>query len=260
VHDSNPEATKTEEGDPTTCGPSDPRFHNYRATRDRALRDELIRDHRWLVRYCANRFAGRGEPLDDIEQVGQLGLLKALERYDPDYGVSFAGFAIPTVVGEIKRHFRDTTWTMRVSRRHSDLAVALGSATEVLCQELRRTPSTAELARYLHVSEDDVLGGLAAHDSYRMQPIGPAYEDEGSSTNVRQPHVDDKGLDVGLITLRHALAGLPDDDQRIVYLRFYEGLTQLEIGERLGRSQVHVSRRLRRIFRQLEADLEPIVG
>lgn len=248
------------EGRALAARTAEDRFHRYRQTRDRALRDELMAEYRWLVHYCAKRFAGRGEPLDDIQQVAQLGLLKALERYDPDYGVAFAGFAIPTVLGEIRRHFRDSTWMMRVSRRHSDLAVALGSATQTLSQELRRTPTTAELARHLRVTEEDVLGAMAAHDSYRMQPIGPAYEDEETGADPRQPHVEDMGLDAGRITLRQALAGLPADDQRLVYLRFYEGLTQLEIGERLGRSQVHVSRRLRRIYRRLEADLEPLAG
>jgi RNA polymerase sigma-B factor len=166
---------------------------------------------------------------------------------------------MPTVLGEIKRHFRDATWTMRVSRRYSDLAAALGPATEALSQELQRTPLTAELARYLRVTEEDVLGALAAHDSYRMQPIGPAYEDE-DGMDPRVPHVDEHGFDAARISVRQALASLPADDRRIVYLRFYAGLTQLEIGERLGRSQVHVSRRLRQIYRRLEVDLEPSVG
>src|SRR3954449_10038325 len=97
------------------------RFVRYRETRDRALRAELLLEHRWLAHYCANRFAGRGEPLDDLVQVAQLGMLKAIERYDPDYGVSFPGFVVPTILGELKRHFRDATWAVRVSRRASDL-------------------------------------------------------------------------------------------------------------------------------------------
>jgi RNA polymerase sigma-B factor len=249
-----------EERPSTVDGMTDRRYHRYRETRDRDVRDELMREHRWLVHYCAKRFAGRGEPLDDIEQVGQLGLLKALDRYDPDYGVSFAGFAVPTVLGEIKRHFRDSTWTMRVSRRHSDLAVSIGPATEALSQQLQRTPTTAELARYLHVTEEDVLGALAAYDSYRMQPIGASHEEDESGIEAHHPHVDEKGFETGRLSLRLALAGLPEDDQRLVYLRFYEGLTQMEIGERLGRSQVHVSRRLRGIFRRLESTLEPSAG
>jgi RNA polymerase sigma-B factor len=231
------------------------RLVRYHETRDRGLRDELVLEFRWLAHYCANRFSGRGEPLDDLVQVAQLGLLKAIERYDPDHGVNFPGFAVPTVLGEIKRHFRDATWTVRVSRRASDLLVNLGPAAETLSQTLQRAPTVAELARHLRVTDDDVLGALEARQTYRMQPLTPP---PGSDDGIdrRLPSSEDDGLDPSRLTIRLAIGELSDDDQRIVYLRFYEGLTQAEIAYEIGTSQVQISRRLRRIFRRLEADLQ----
>jgi RNA polymerase sigma-B factor len=227
----------------------------YRETGDRAVRDKILEEHRWLACYCANRFSGRGEPIDDLVQVAQLGLLKAIERYDPDYGVTFAGYAVPTMIGEIKRHFRDSTWTVRVSRRASDLLGTLAAAVETLSQALSRAPTVAELARHLHVAEEDVLAALDARQAYRMQSLTtPRDSDDGADR--RLPSVEDVGLDPARVSMRIALTGLPEDDQRIVYLRFYEGLTQAEIAAHLGTSQVQVSRRLRRIYRRLEAGLE----
>jgi len=253
---------------PPSCDQSDAeegadtktRLRRYRDTGNRALRNEVLLEHRWLANYCANRFAGRGEPLDDLVQVAQLGLLKAIERYDPDYGVSFAGFAVPTMLGEIKRHFRDATWAVRVSRRASDLLVNLAGAVETLSQELRRSPTVAELASHLHVTEDDVLSALEARQAYRVQPLVTSHDDDDDSGDRRLPTVDDAGLDHARLTMRLAITELPDDDQRIIYLRFYEGLTQSEIAERIGTSQVQISRRLRRIYRRLEADLQTRAG
>jgi len=234
---------------------TDARLVRYRETGDRALRDELLLEHRWLASYCAGRFAGRGEPLDDLVQVAQLGMLKAIDRYDPSFGVSFAGFAVPTMLGEIKRHFRDATWAVRVSRRASDLLVALSAAVETLSQRSGRSPTVAELARHLQVSEDDVLAALEARQAYRMQSLSTPPDGDDASER-RLPVIDDDRLDAGRVTVRLALTALPEDDQRIVYLRFYEGLTQAEIAGRIGTSQVQISRRLRRIYRRLEADLE----
>jgi RNA polymerase sigma-B factor len=239
------------------------RLARYFATRDRGLRDQLLLEHRWLAHYCANRFAGRGEPLDDLVQVAQLGMIKAIERYDPSYGVSFAGFAVPTMLGEIKRHFRDATWSIRVSRRASDLLINLNSAVETLSQRLSRSPTVLEIARFLHVPEEDVLDAMAARQSYRMQPLttsspheSPA-ERRATAVERRWAAADDEHLDPTRLVMRQAITELPGDDQRIVYLRFYQGLTQAEIAGRVGTSQVQVSRRLRRIYRRLERELEP---
>jgi RNA polymerase sigma-B factor len=232
------------------------RVRRYRATRDRALRDELLLEHRWLAHYCANRFVGRGEPQDDLMQVAQLGMLRAIERYDPDFGVAFAGFAVPTVRGEIKRHFRDATWCVRVPRRSSELLVAVIAAIETLSQVLQRTPTVDELAHHVRTSNEDVLAALEAREAYRTQPLGPAYEGGEARTGDAYPSVDDTGLDPTRITMRLAITELSDDDQRIIYLRFYDGLTQTEIAQRLGTTQVQVSRRLSRIYQRLQAVLE----
>jgi len=229
------------------------RLVRFRQTRDRRLRDELLGEHQWLVRYCANRFTNRGEPLDDLMQVAQLGLLKALERYDPDHGSTFAGFAVPTMLGELKRHFRDTTWAVRVPRRASDLLVTVGSAIERLSQSLGRTPSVAEVAGYLHVTEDEVLAAMEAGAAYRSQPLVAPTDESTAHDDRRTPSAEDAGLDAARLDVRIAVGELPADDQRVVYLRFYEGLTQSEIAARIGRSQVHVSRCLQRIYRRLEA-------
>src|SRR5437879_4383873 len=132
--------------DPDDRAASLQRFRELRETNDRTLRDELLAEFRWVAVHCARRFADRGEPVDDLIQVGQIGLLKALDRFDPDYGVSFATFAVPTVLGEIRRHFRDATWAVRVPRRLKDLHVELGAATEQLVALLGRPPTPAELA------------------------------------------------------------------------------------------------------------------
>jgi RNA polymerase sigma-B factor len=236
------------------------RFRRYRASRDRALRDELLLEHRWLAHYCANRYAGRGEPLDDLVQVAMLGLLGAIERYDPDYGIAFAGFAVPTVRGEIKRHFRDATWAVRVPRRSSDLLVAVAAAIETLSQLLQRTPTVQELAQHVRASTSDVVAAIGAREAYRTQPLGPPNGTEDGPSRQGFLSVDDDGLDATRITMRLAITALSDDDRRIVYLRFYGGLTQAEIARRAGITQVQVSRHLRRICVRLRAGMETQAG
>jgi RNA polymerase sigma-B factor len=231
------------------------RLVRYQTTHDRGLRDELLLEHRWLAHYCASRFAGRGEPFDDLVQVAQLGMLKAIERFDPSFGVSFAGFATPTMLGEIKRHFRDATWTVRVSRRASDLLSGLGVSIDTLSQRLQRSPTVSEIARHMSVSDDDVLAALEARQAYRMQPLASPHRDENEADGPWTA-ADDHHMDAAHLSMRLAIDGLPEDDQRIVYLRFYEGLTQAEIAGRIGTSQVQISRRLRRIYRLLEGELE----
>src|SRR5688572_16111895 len=135
------------------------RFARYRTSGDRQLRNQLIEEHRWIAVHCARRFANRGEPLDDLIQVGQLGVLKAVERFDPTIGVSFTTFAIPTVMGELRRHFRDATWAVRVPRKIKDLHVELGSTVEFLTNGLGRAPRVGEIARHMGVTEDEVLEG-----------------------------------------------------------------------------------------------------
>ena len=146
----------------------DPRFAEYQRSRDRALRNELIEEHSRLAEALARRFAHRGESPDDLRQVALVGLLKAVERFDPSRGVQFSSFATPTSLGELKRHFRDKGWAVRVPRRMQELHLELGSLISALSQELHRVPTTAELAARLGVSEEAVLEAMEAKSLYRL--------------------------------------------------------------------------------------------
>jgi RNA polymerase sigma-B factor len=204
-------------GDDAAGGDAD-RFRRYRATGDRALRNELIEDHRWLALHCAKRFATKGEPLDDLIQVALLGVLKAVERYDPDFGATFATFAVPTITGELRRHFRDTTWAVHVPRRAKDLQHTVKVAVAELGQVLGRSPTVGEIAAQAGVPDDVALLG---------------------DVDPRLDAVD------AAATVEHLLHSLPPRERRIVELRFMNGLTQSQIAELVGVSQVQVSRLLR---------------
>src|SRR5436305_7721603 len=147
------------------------KFHDYAETRDRALRDELITAHMGLAEYLARRFTNRGEPLDDLVQVAALGLLKAVDRFDPERGLEFSTYATPTIVGELKRHFRDKGWAVRVPRRIQELHLRLGSVVSTLAQELGRSPTIQEIAREAGASEEDVLEAMEAGRAYRLGSI-----------------------------------------------------------------------------------------
>jgi len=238
------------------------RFREFRATRDRALRNQLIEEHRWVALHCAHRFAKRAEPLDDLIQVAQLGVLKAVERFDPDVGVAFTTYAIPTVLGELRRHFRDATWALRVPRRAKDLHLELGTAIERLSQQLKRSPRIDEIAAAMHVSEDDVLQAMEAGGAYRAAALTPPAEDDddepaedGVTIGRHDPelgHVDDR------MAVQALLDRLPQRERRIVYLRFFEDYTQSEIAAMVGMSQVHVSRLLRASLAKLREHVDAV--
>ena len=224
------------------------RFRRLRETGDRHLRNALIEEHRWVAIHCARRFANRGEPLDDLIQVAQLGLLKAVERFDPLVGVSFASFAMPTVLGELRRHFRDKTWAVRVPRRLKDLHLDLAAASEHLAIEQGRTATPDELANHLGITVEQVLEGLEASAGYRTAPLSrPGDDDSDGERETRALRVDDARLEGAddRVLVRSLLTTLPERERRIVELRFFAGLSQAEIAEDVGISQVHVSRLLR---------------
>jgi len=226
---------------------ADARFRELRATGDRQLRNELIEEHRWVAIHCARRFDRRGEPLDDLIQVGQLGLLKAVQRFDPEVGVSFASYAIPTVMGELRRHFRDATWAIKVPRRVKDLHVDLGNAVDFLSAENGHPPTPVEIAEHLGVTVDAVLEAMEAGGAYRAAPLSPGGDDDDSWRETNALRTDDavlEGSDDRLL-VRQLLETLPERERTIVELRFFNGLSQSEIAERVGVSQVHVSRLLR---------------
>lgn len=220
-----------------------------------AIRDELVTMHLPLVHHLARRFRDRGEAHDDLVQVGTIGLIKSVDRFDPGRGVEFSTYATPTIVGEIKRHFRDKGWSVRVPRRLQELRLSIGRATAELSQANGRSPTVKELAAYLKISEDDVLEGLEAAQSYSTLSLdGSAGDPNGEAPAL----ADTLGTDDAALenveyreTLRPLLAALPDRERQIVLLRFFHNKTQSEIAEEVGVSQMHVSRLLVKALRTL---------
>jgi RNA polymerase sigma-B factor len=230
-------------------------FAELRRSGDSKLRDQLVEKHLWLARHCARRFSGRGENLDDLTQVANLALVKAVDRFDPAFHVRFTTFAVPTIVGELRRHFRDRTWSMRVSRRLKDLHLELKAASEQLSHDLGRSPSIDELADALDCQPEDVLEALEAGAAYRATSLSAGLGPEDNEEII--PGEADETLDDTSVrvVLHEALGTLPERERRVVYLRFYLGLTQSEIAEEIGVSQVHVSRILRSTLNQLAEEL-----
>ena len=225
------------------------------------VRDELVTMNLPLVEYLARRFRDRGEPLDDLVQVGTVGLINAVDRFDPTRGVELSTFATPTIVGEIKRHFRDRGWAIRVPRRLQELRISIGRATADLSQELGRSPTVAEIAERLDVSQDEVLEGLDSAQAYATASLdggaGDSDDDEhpGSLQDVLGS-VDTAiaGVD-NRETLKPLLAALPEREQAILMMRFFQNKTQADIAAELGISQMHVSRLLNRTLAKLRAEM-----
>jgi RNA polymerase sigma-B factor len=233
-------------------------FRAFRATRERTVRNELVERHRWLGMMAAKRFLHRGEPFDDLEQVALLGVLKAVERFEPERGISFSSFAMPTVLGELRRHFRDTTWAVHVTRKTKELHLEIGSVTESLTHELQRPPRIHELAEALGVSVDAALQAIDAGNAYRTSPVAVQAGDDGSVVESAALRSDDDELDFAgdRMTLQACIRLLPARQQRILVLRFFHELTQAEIAAELGLSQVHVSRLLRAALAELRRAYE----
>lgn len=256
--------TRSRRSDRTERDPAEEaeRFRRYRRTRDRSLRNELIEEHRWLALHCAKRFANKGEPLDDLVQVAMLGILKAVERYDPDYGATFATFAVPTVTGELRRHFRDTTWAVHVPRRAKDLQHTVKVAVEDLAQAHGRSPTVEEIAAQANIAVEDVLDALEAARCYRKTPLAAPHDDEGDGDDLSVLGAVDRNLDAveAAETVRTLLAKLPARERRIVELRYMHGLTQSHIAELVGVSQVQVSRLLRASLARLHDSLTDSAG
>ncbi|MFF6913396.1 SigB/SigF/SigG family RNA polymerase sigma factor [Streptomyces sp. NPDC012466] len=219
------------------------------------VRGALIEANLPLVRYAAARFRSRNEPMEDVVQVGTIGLINAIDRFDPDRGVQFPTFAMPTVVGEIKRYFRDNVRTVHVPRRLHELWVQVNSATEDLTTAFGRTPTTAEIAERLRITEDEVLSCIEAGRSYHATSLEAAQEGDGLPGLLDRLGYEDPALD-GVEhrdLVRHLLVQLPEREQRILLLRYYSNLTQSQISAELGVSQMHVSRLLARSFQRLRS-------
>jgi RNA polymerase sigma-B factor len=232
-------------------------FRRYRETRDAEVRQELIESHLGLVEYLARRFVGRGEPFDDLVQVATIGLIKAVDRFDPGREVEFSTYATPTIVGELKRHFRDKGWALRVPRRLQELSLQLGEITAQLSQQLGRSPTVAEMAKAAGATEDEVLECLESAQAYTLTSLDAPVGEESLSLG-EQIGAEDETLDLVeyRTSLLPLLKDLPPREMAMLYLRFFKGLTQSEIAERLGISQMHVSRLLTRTLAELRESLE----
>jgi RNA polymerase sigma-B factor len=231
-----------------------PTDHPHRAT----TRGQAIEAWLPLARHLAQRFHGRGEPLDDLTQIATVGLIKAIDRFDPEYGNDFAAYAVPTIVGEIKRHFRDRTWDIRVPRRLQELKLDINEATATLSQQLGRSPTIADLAEYLHRSEDDILEGLEgarAYNAVSLQTLVGAGIDGTELGDLFGQDDPDLALAEFRASLGPALDTLSPREQHIIILRFFGNLTQTQIAHRVGISQMHVSRLLARSLATLRTQL-----
>ena len=221
------------------------------------LRDRLCELHLPLVRYLAGRYSGRSEPVADLVQVGTIGLLKAIDRYDPGRGFEFSTYATPTILGEIKRHFRDHTWLVHVPRAAQEMQTSLNAAREALTQELGRAPSVAELAARIDADPDAVLEALDVARAYAAEPIDALTAMGESRVEHRALSVIDERFEQ--VEQRHLLragiAELPEAEREVLVLRFVTNKTQSEIATLVGVSQMQVSRLLARGLRHLRSSL-----
>ncbi|MFF9912652.1 SigB/SigF/SigG family RNA polymerase sigma factor [Streptomyces sp. NPDC013457] len=223
------------------------------------VRNTLVELNLSLVKFAARRFRNRAEPAEDIVQVGTIGLIKAIDRFEVSREVEFSAFALPTIVGEMKRFFRDTSWAVQVPRRLQELRIELAKAVDTLEQRLGRRPTRAELSDHLRIGEESVAEGEQASNGYVARSLDtPAGDDESAVTaGARRLAEEERAYELidALESLKPLIAGLDERDRLILALRFGEELTQAEIGERLGLSQMHISRLLARILDELRTGL-----
>jgi RNA polymerase sigma-B factor len=237
--------------------PTREQFVEFARTRDERLRNELVESSLGLAHQLARRFASRGESYDDLFQVASLALIKSVERFEPDRGVEFSTFATSTVIGELKRHFRDRGWSIRAPRRVQELYLELSSATESLSQKLGRAPTVREIAELIGTTEEAILEAIEAGQSYRTPSIDAPDRKEGTvSDRLGSLDASFAGVEDRMV-LAISLADLPEREQDILKLRFVDGLTQSEIAERIGLSQMHVSRLLADSLAKLREVFDP---
>jgi RNA polymerase sigma-B factor len=230
-------------------------FKRWRGERDPCAREVLIERFLPLARKLARRYASSNEPYDDLVQVASLGLVKAVERFDPDRGFAFTSFAVPTIVGELKRYFRDTTWALHVDRGAQEQARKLADARREIAMTRGRGPTVGELAEYLECSREEVLDGLQIGEAFDTLSLDAPKPGDGDTTVSRLEAIggEDERMDLidDQVTVFTAAMHLPKRDREILFLRFSEDLTQTEIAERVGVSQMQVSRLLRRSLQRL---------
>jgi RNA polymerase sigma-B factor len=232
----------------------------YHRDGDQSARDAALVELMPLVRALASRYAGRGEPLEDLVQVGSIGLIKAVDRFDVDRGVEFSSYAVPTIVGEIKRHFRDKAWAMHVPRRLKELSLKLSRTLDELTTELGRSPTIAELAEATGVEEEDVVDALDSSNAYSTRSLHAPFEEGGDDTLADKLGEEDTGYaeveDGALVAA--GLDALDERERQIVELRFFKEMTQSQIAAEVGISQMHVSRLLRRALATMRGRIEEL--
>jgi RNA polymerase sigma-B factor len=222
------------------------------------LRDRTIEAWLPLAQHLAHRYSGRGEPTDDLLQTASVGLIKAVDKFDPERGVDFAGYAIPTIIGELKRHFRDRTWDIRVPRRLQELRLSISEANSTLLQTLGRSPTVADIAAHLKTTEEEVLEGLEGARAYNAVSLSTPTGDGERGTELGDLlGSEDTSFELAelRVALGPALATLDEREQKILTLRFYGNLTQSQIADQIGVSQMHVSRLLARALTKLRGQL-----
>jgi RNA polymerase sigma-B factor len=223
-----------------------------------AARDGLVHLHLPLVEHCARRFRNRGEPFEDLVQVGTIGLLKSIDRFDVGRGVEFSTYATPTIIGEIKRYFRDKGWAIRVPRRLQELRMQIGTVSAELTQDLGRSPTPRELSERIGCSVEDILEGLESSNAYSTLSLDAGDDSEDGAAMLDAIGIDDENLEH--VEIRESIKPLLDRlgarEKRILLLRFFKNMTQSQIAEEIGVSQMHVSRLLTRTLAQLRTSLE----
>ncbi|MDF9715436.1 RNA polymerase sigma factor SigF [Nocardioides sp. ChNu-153] len=221
-------------------------------------RDGLVHLHLPLVEHCARRFRNRGEPFEDLVQVGTIGLLKSIDRFDTDRGVEFSTYATPTIIGEIKRYFRDKGWAIRVPRRLQELRMQITATTAELTQKHGRSPTVSELAAAIGCTSEEIVEGMESSNAYSTLSLDATDNSDDSTTTMLDTiGVDDEGLQHVEIreSLKPLLDQLPAREKKILLLRFFKNMTQSQIAAEIGVSQMHVSRLLARTLDQLRASL-----
>jgi RNA polymerase sigma-B factor len=223
------------------------------------LRNQAIEAWLPMAKRLTRRYAGRGEPMDDLFQTATVGLIKAVDRYDPQRGESFVGYAIPTILGEVRRYFRDRGWAIRVPRRLQEMRVAIGNANSALMQILGRPPTVTDIAMHLKISEEEVLEGLEGARAYSAASLCAPTAADGALELGDTLGTDDHGYELADVNLalRPALACLTERQRRIVTMRFYGNQTQTQIAEQMGVSQMHISRLLTAALAELRTRLGP---
>lgn len=232
-------------------------FREYVADPTRQRRNVLVERYLGLAQHLAKRYAFRGVPVDDLRQVAIVGLVKAVERFDPDRGFAFSTFAGRTIEGEVKRHFRDATWVLRVPRHTQEMHLAVRRASDELRQMLGRAPTPADVAKHLEIGVDEVVDALTASAAYQPNSLDTPAPHDDQQSNDRSAHLATRDPSIEAtserVAIRQLLAQLPERERQIVWLRFFGQRTQSEIAEEVGMSQMHVSRLLKRSLELMRA-------